>query len=243
MGWFVLIVGLIPFVLGLISFRKPPGWMGIKNRMGSWGNFILGSLLIVIGGSLKAPGLLVFAGLLGAMVGLISIIKPIARLHIKSRTGGAAVFSASIVLILVGMVALGSTVTPNLPTKPNLETPKKADPKPSQISQPEPPKSPPPELPKKKEPKLEVKITSRKYEYGFFKVVGTVKNAGDAPAISPVVKVRIYDETGKVLLAEDIALIAGQFLSKMEPGVEAAFQSMTAVPGEPAQIKTQIVTE
>lgn len=243
MGWFLLIAGLVPFVLGLISFRKSPGWMGIRNRDGSWGNVILGLLLIFIGASLKAAGFLVFVGLLGAMVGLISIIKPLTRLHIKSRGGGAAVLLASIALIVIGLIAVGSTLTPNIPAKADPVPTQKADLKSSPVNQPEPPKPPPPPPPQKKEPKLEVKITSSSYEYGFLKVVGTVKNTGDAPAVSPTVKVQVRDETGTVLLAEDTALIAGQFLSKMEPGVEAAFQSYSLIPGEPARIKYSVTAK
>lgn len=86
-------------------------------------------------------------------------------------------------------------------------------------------------------PRLEIKLTESEYEYGFLKLVGTVKNNGTGPAFSPTVRVKIYkDEAKTVLLAEDVAYPAGTYLDKLEPGAEVAFETMTHVPGEPKHV-------
>lgn len=88
-----------------------------------------------------------------------------------------------------------------------------------------------------KAPKLECKVESSKYEYGYLKLVGTIKNTGTAAAFSPALRIKVYKDAAKtVLLAEDMAHPAGAFLEKMEPGNEAAFESITRIPGEPKDI-------
>ena len=168
MGGIVTFLGIVLAGIGVVSFSKPDGWMGIKNRQSKISKVVLGLLLIIIGANISASS------------------RPM-----ESST-------------------------------------------PSSVS-----RSPTPAT----EPKLVVNVQSSKYEYGLLSIVGTVKNVGDAPAISPTVKVQVRNEAGTVLLAEDTALIAGQFLGKMEPGVEAAFQSMTAIPGAPQQIRFNAVAQ
>ncbi len=87
-----------------------------------------------------------------------------------------------------------------------------------------------------------VELTIQKCEYrrGFFEVVGVAKNTGTEGAFSPTIILRIYDDSGQTLLADDTAWPAGQYLSTMEPGTAAAFQMFTSVPGEPSSIRYTI---
>ena len=50
----------------------------------------------------------------------------------------------------------------------------------------------------------------------------------------------MYDAAGKTLLASDSAWPGGQFLKAMTPGRSAAFETMTRVPGDPAEIKWRL---
>ena len=85
--------------------------------------------------------------------------------------------------------------------------------------------------------KFNFSLTKNEYSHGYLTLAGTVKNTGIAIALSPVIKVEVYgDKVGKVLLAESRAMIAGQYLKQMAPGVEAGFESITKVPGAPKDI-------
>lgn len=87
---------------------------------------------------------------------------------------------------------------------------------------------------------LNITVEKTEYSSGFFEVVGTVKNTGDVAAFSPTIVLKVYDSSGKTLLAEDKSWPAGQLFKKMEPGTTAAFQHLVSVPGDPGRISWRI---
>jgi hypothetical protein len=93
----------------------------------------------------------------------------------------------------------------------------------------------------KQGPKILLTIQKATYDhYGWFEVIGVAENVGDEPAFSPTIVLDIWDRSGKTLLAQDLTWPAGQYLSKMAPGVSATFHHFTRIPGEPRSIKYEI---
>jgi hypothetical protein len=93
------------------------------------------------------------------------------------------------------------------------------------------------------QPNLFVRVEKDTYDHGYLKLVGTVVNRGSGGAYSPTITVTVYDSSGVTLLASDTARPAGQFMKVMEPGASAAFQTFSAVPGQPARIQYRVSVE
>ncbi|MGE0680024.1 MAG: zinc-ribbon domain-containing protein [Candidatus Binatia bacterium] len=85
--------------------------------------------------------------------------------------------------------------------------------------------------------KLLLAIEEPTYERGYFKLLGVAESVGKDSVFSPTIILRVYDSTGKTLLAEDKTWPSGQFLHGMTPGTSAAFQHFISVPGEPNNIR------
>jgi hypothetical protein len=91
--------------------------------------------------------------------------------------------------------------------------------------------------------KIHLKIKDVKYEYGYFKVNGIAENIGNKEAFSPTITLRVYDDNGKTLLAEDVGWPAGHYLKNFTPGSSAAFQLSTSIPGEPPQVRWEVIVK
>ncbi len=85
--------------------------------------------------------------------------------------------------------------------------------------------------PRTVQPRLLITVQRAEYAYGYFKVVGIVKNVGSAPAFSPTVNLRVT--RGDTVLAEDSAWPVGTLLRQLPVGGEAAFEVSSRVPGDP----------
>lgn len=84
-----------------------------------------------------------------------------------------------------------------------------------------------------KRAKIIVTVDKAKYEFGILTLSGVAKNVGDKAAFGPTIKVEVYDNSGLTLLGDDHVWPAGQMLSKMAPGVQAAWESAVFVRGKP----------
>jgi len=146
----------------------------------------------------------------------------------KPNTIGA--ISALIVLVLVGYFAYQCLGTPSKSTI---------------VSTPTPTHSPPAvtySTPSSKPGRLQLDVQSAKYQYGFLEVHGVVTNTGGFAIYSPQITIQVWDETGKIKLAEEPAWPAGTFLKYMQPGEQAAIDFYVSVGSEPKTVKYKFLT-
>ena len=143
----------------------------------------------------------------------------------KSNTVGA--IGTLIVLALVGYFTYQCVGAPTKVSVPTLS------PSPPAITY---------STPTSKPGRLQLDVQSVKYQYGFLEVHGVVTNTGGFAIYSPQIIIQVWDETGKIKLAEEPAWPAGTLLKYMQPGEQAAIDFYVSVGSEPRTIKYKFLT-
>jgi len=90
---------------------------------------------------------------------------------------------------------------------------------------------------------LKLTVQSAKYGYGYLEVHAIATNIGDGPIYSPTIILTIYDESGKVVLAQDRAWPAGTFLSYMQSGDSAAVDFIALVGGNIEHVRYRLTSD
>ncbi|MDI6894839.1 MAG: putative Ig domain-containing protein [Bacillota bacterium] len=117
---FLLGVGCLCSLIGIASVIKPLQLLRIRTRRMGALVLLTGMVLNIVGVSTSVGGFLVGVGSLCFLVGMVSLIKPLEFVGIRTRRMAALVLLADIVIVMVGGGILGGKPAPSTPPSQTL---------------------------------------------------------------------------------------------------------------------------